>query len=60
LKLVSRLLDIYGLRFTMIDGSLSLNDRLKVLKDFKSPNGANLLLMTLGTGAVGYIISLLG
>jgi SWI/SNF-related matrix-associated actin-dependent regulator of chromatin subfamily A3 len=60
LKLVSRLLDIHGLGFTMIDGSLSLNDRLKVLKDFKSPTGANLLLMTLGTGAVGYIISLLG
>jgi superfamily II DNA or RNA helicase len=37
----------------MIDGSLALNDRLKSLEDFRSPNGANILLMTLGTGAVG-------
>jgi SWI/SNF-related matrix-associated actin-dependent regulator of chromatin subfamily A3 len=37
----------------MIDGSLPLTERLKVLKDFRSPSGANVLLMTLGTGAVG-------
>jgi SNF2 family DNA or RNA helicase len=38
----------------MIDGDLSLNDRKKVLKDFRAADGANVLLMTLGTGAVGY------
>ncbi|KAJ8122902.1 hypothetical protein ONZ43_g1019 [Nemania bipapillata] len=37
----------------MIDGSLPLAERVKVLKDFRSPNGSNILLMTLGTGAVG-------
>lgn len=39
----------------MIDGSLPLTERLKVLKDFRSSDGANILLMTLGTGAVGYV-----
>lgn len=34
----------------MIDGSLPLTERLKVLKDLQSPLGANILLMT---GAVG-------
>ena len=51
--LVGRLLNENGVRFVQIDGSLSLAKRLKVLKDFGSPNGANILLMTLGTGAVG-------
>ena len=37
----------------MIDGSLALNERLKALENFRSPTGANILLMTLGTGAVG-------
>lgn len=37
----------------MIDGSLSLAERIKVLKDFQSPTGTDILLMTLGTGAVG-------
>ncbi|RYC56487.1 hypothetical protein CHU98_g9721 [Xylaria longipes] len=39
----------------MIDGSLPLAERVKVLKDFRSANGANILLMTLGTGAVGQV-----
>jgi SWI/SNF-related matrix-associated actin-dependent regulator of chromatin subfamily A3 len=39
----------------MIDGSLSLAERIKVLKDFRSTSGANILLMTLGTGAVGQV-----
>jgi SWI/SNF-related matrix-associated actin-dependent regulator of chromatin subfamily A3 len=39
----------------MIDGSLPLTERIKVLKEFRSPDGANILLMTLGTGAVGRV-----
>lgn len=39
--------------FHIIDGSLALKERLKVLRDFRAPDGANILLMTLGTGAVG-------
>lgn len=50
---MGELLSCHGIRFDMIDGSLPLTERLKVLKDFRSPSGANILLMTLGTGAVG-------
>jgi SWI/SNF-related matrix-associated actin-dependent regulator of chromatin subfamily A3 len=53
LTLVGELLQSNGMRYDLIDGSLSLTDRIKVLKDFRSPMGANILLMTLGTGAVG-------
>ncbi|KAJ4125773.1 hypothetical protein NW765_001547 [Fusarium oxysporum] len=37
----------------MIHGSRSLAERTKVLKEFQSKNGPTILLMTLGTGAVG-------
>ncbi|KAJ4287020.1 hypothetical protein N0V90_012901 [Kalmusia sp. IMI 367209] len=53
LTIVARLLDYYSIRYNLIDGSLALNDRLKALEDFRSPAGPNILLMTLGTGAVG-------
>ncbi|KAI4598574.1 hypothetical protein KJ359_002987 [Pestalotiopsis sp. 9143b] len=49
----SQLLTANGIRHRIIDGSLPLSERLKVLKDFRSLTGANILLMTLGTGAVG-------
>jgi SWI/SNF-related matrix-associated actin-dependent regulator of chromatin subfamily A3 len=47
------MLRLENIPFEMISGKLSLNDRLRVLKNFRSPAGANILLMTLGTGAVG-------
>ncbi|KAF2807331.1 uncharacterized protein BDZ99DRAFT_447702 [Mytilinidion resinicola] len=53
LGVVGKLLDMHGIRYDMIDGTLSLRKRIKVLKDFRSSDGANILLMTLGTGAVG-------
>ncbi|CAN9168278.1 unnamed protein product [Alternaria alternata] len=53
LDLTAKLLNEAGLKNDMIYGSLSLKQRLKVLKDFKSPFGPNILLMTLGTGAEG-------
>ncbi|KAK8133073.1 P-loop containing nucleoside triphosphate hydrolase [Apiospora kogelbergensis] len=53
LGLVSRLFTSHGIRHKTIDGSLPSGERIKVLKDFRSSNGANILLMTLGTGAVG-------
>ncbi|KAI1121432.1 SNF2 family N-terminal domain-containing protein [Nemania abortiva] len=53
LDLVSGLFQEQGIRYDMIDGSLPLNERVKVLKDFRSSTGADILLMTLGTGAVG-------
>ena len=39
----------------MIDGDLSLNDRKRLLNNFRAHDGANVLLMTLGTGAVGHV-----
>ncbi|KAI1091078.1 SNF2 family N-terminal domain-containing protein [Rostrohypoxylon terebratum] len=53
LNLVQELLNISNIRCVMVDGSLPLAQRLRVLKEFRSPIGANILLMTLGTGAVG-------
>ncbi|GAW19058.1 hypothetical protein ANO14919_085420 [Xylariales sp. No.14919] len=53
LDLTGGLLQSQGIRYNMIDGSLPLAKRAKVLKDFQSLSGANILLMTLGTGAVG-------
>ncbi|KAL7894024.1 SNF2 family N-terminal domain-containing protein [Trichoderma sp. TUCIM 5745] len=53
LSLVGQLLKNHGIRYAMIDGSLPLTERSKVLNDFQSLTGINILLMTLGTGAVG-------
>ncbi|KAI1451391.1 SNF2 family N-terminal domain-containing protein [Annulohypoxylon moriforme] len=53
LCLVEELLQNHGIRCVMVDGSLPLTQRIKVLQEFRSSSGANILLMTLGTGAVG-------
>jgi SNF2 family DNA or RNA helicase len=55
LELVGELLAANNIGYHIIKGDLSLNKRLKVLSDFKSPFSANILLMTLGTGAVGCV-----
>jgi len=53
LNIAARLLQNTGIHFNRIDGSLTLSERKKVLADFRSNGGATVLLMTLGTGAVG-------
>ncbi|VUC22966.1 unnamed protein product [Clonostachys rosea] len=53
LVLVKRLLQERGINHDMIDGSKPLSARLKILSSFRSRIGFNILLMTLGTGAVG-------
>jgi len=55
LNMAAELFKRDGMRYGMIEGSLSLNQRLKVLKEFKSSIGPNILLMTLGTGAEGFV-----
>jgi hypothetical protein len=55
LDLVAYLLSAKTIPFTAIDGSLSLLDRRKELSNFKSKPDIKVLLMTLGTGAVGYV-----
>lgn len=53
LELVGQLLAARGLGFYMIHGSLPLNERRRILDGFRSDGNAHILLMTLGTGAVG-------
>lgn len=40
----------------MIEGSLSLSKRLQELQRYQNQKETNVLLMTLGTGAVGSVI----
>ncbi|CAJ0544021.1 Ff.00g040430.m01.CDS01 [Fusarium sp. VM40] len=58
LELVSKLLSHHSIEHGFIHGSLSLNERSKVLKEFRLTTGPNILLMTLGTGAVGLNLSI--
>jgi SWI/SNF-related matrix-associated actin-dependent regulator of chromatin subfamily A3 len=55
LDLVAYLLSAKTILFTTIDGSLSLLDRRKVLSNFKSKPDIKVLMMTLGTSAVGHM-----
>jgi hypothetical protein len=55
LNLVALLLSAKNISFATIDGSLSLLDRRKVLSNFKSKPDIKVLLITFGTGAVGYV-----
>jgi hypothetical protein len=58
LSLVAFLLSAKNIPFATIDGSLSLLDRRKVLSNFKSKPDIKVLLITLGTGAVGHVLPL--
>ncbi|KAK4196327.1 SNF2 family N-terminal domain-containing protein [Triangularia verruculosa] len=53
LSLIGEMLTNDDIPFYCIHGSLSLGERIRILQDFRSPTGVNVLLMTLGTGAVG-------
>ncbi|KAF5549978.1 hypothetical protein FNAPI_7895 [Fusarium napiforme] len=53
LFLVSNLLSHHSIRHGIIHGSRTLAERTKALKEFQSKTGPGILLMTLGTGAVG-------
>lgn len=53
LAIVSELLLSHNIAFSMIDGSLPLPKRQQALRTYEGPNDTNVLLMTLGTGAVG-------
>ncbi|KAF5254485.1 hypothetical protein FANTH_743 [Fusarium anthophilum] len=53
LFLVSALLSHHSIRHGIIHGSRTLTERTKALKEFQSKTGPTILLMTLGTGAVG-------
>ncbi|CAI7641651.1 unnamed protein product [Penicillium glandicola] len=52
LYIVAELLSSKGIKYSMIEGSLSLSKRLQELQGYQTQE-KNVLLMTLGTGAVG-------
>jgi SWI/SNF-related matrix-associated actin-dependent regulator of chromatin subfamily A3 len=56
LDLVACLFSAKRIPFATIDGSLSLLERRRVLSNFKSRMDIKALLITLGTGAVGYVL----
>lgn len=49
------LLSNQNIRFVQLDGSVPLNDRRERLSAFQKDKQTSILLMTLGTGAVGYV-----
>jgi SNF2 family DNA or RNA helicase len=53
LNVFASILMDHGIQFVQLDGSLKLSDRHKVLEQFKQDKTTPVLLMTLGTGAVG-------
>ncbi|CAI7677058.1 unnamed protein product [Penicillium palitans] len=53
LYIVAELLSSNGIKYSMIEGSLSLSRRLQELQRYQDQRETNVLLMTLGTGAVG-------
>jgi SWI/SNF-related matrix-associated actin-dependent regulator of chromatin subfamily A3 len=55
LDLVACLFSIKAIPFAIVDGSLPLPERRKALSSFKSDPDIKVLLMTLGTGAVGHV-----
>lgn len=42
-----------GIRAYFIHGQLALSERRRILEEFETGTGANVLLMTLGTGGEG-------
>jgi len=54
LDLIARLLHENGIVFGQVDGTLSPHQRQEILGEFHHDPSIKVLLMTLGTGAVGY------
>jgi SWI/SNF-related matrix-associated actin-dependent regulator of chromatin subfamily A3 len=50
------ILEKANIRFVVLEGSLSLSERRSVLDLFMKDADIPVLLMTLGTGAVGYVL----
>jgi len=53
LDLIGDLFEANGVRYCHVDGSLSLGKRKAVLSEFQANQEVGVLVMTLGTGAVG-------
>ena len=52
------MLETVGIQYVRIDGAIPTIGRNRIIKQFQEDPETNLLLMTTGTGAVGYKTSL--
>jgi SNF2 family DNA or RNA helicase len=59
LDLIEKAMDQEGLWYQRLDGTKSLSQRDKSLKDFRSNPACEVLLASLGAGGVGYVSKLL-
>ena len=57
LDILEKLLMQNGIDSLRIDGRTNVQRRNKLLAEFQENPGARVLLMTIGTGAVGYVFS---
>ncbi|CAI7590746.1 unnamed protein product [Penicillium crustosum] len=57
LYIVAKLLSSNGIKYSMIEGSFPLSRRLQELQRYQDHKETNVLLLTLGTGAVGSVIT---
>lgn len=53
LDIAAVMLRQHSISFARVDGSMSTPQRQQALKNFKTSKDVNILLMTIGTGAVG-------
>ena len=53
------MLENVGIQYARIDGAIPTIGRNRIIKRFQEDPKTNLLLMTTGTGAVGYVTSLI-
>lgn len=51
---MAELLCLHDIGFARVDGSMSFSQRQQAFQSFKTSSDVNILLMTVGTGAVGY------
>lgn len=58
LDVVGQMFDHHGIEFCRVDGHLAPAQRQDVLKEFQQKSSIRVLIMTIGTGAVGYVCSL--
>ena len=56
---IAELLDEEGIFYHRIHGSIAASKRTKILNDFAVNDSVKILLITFGTGAVGYVSSCL-
>ena len=57
LDMLESALASHGLSYSRIDGSCSLEQRSTAIQNFKTDPGLRIMLLTFGTGSVGFGVS---